>query len=110
MQRKNRRRKAILVLAVVFLSMAAAFAVLAEENSEYVTIKIHYRLEDEKGEQIFDDYVASLQYGTNFSAEVPSPTFIGYAPCQKKEGNYVSADRVSLSFENLQENQELTAR
>ncbi len=107
MQRKNRRRKAILVLAVVFLSMAAAFAVLAEENSEYVTIKIHYRLEDEKGEQIFDDYVASLQYGTNFSAEVPSPTFIGYAPCQKKEGNYVSADRVSLSFENLQENQEL---
>lgn len=58
-------------------------SVVADDSSstdpEYITITIHYT-DAETGESVFDDYVATLHYGTEFSMEVDSPIRIGYEP------------------------------
>lgn len=51
----------------------------ASTDPEYVTITIKY-VDAETGESVFDDYVATLHYGTEFSMEVDSPIRIGYEP------------------------------
>ena len=77
----------------------------ATEETNYVTITIHYQL---NGKQVFADYIASLQYGTSFTAVVPSPGYPGYAPYQKgNDGTLVPAEQVELSFQELTDNQEI---
>lgn len=51
----------------------------ASTDPEYVTITIKY-VDAETRESVFDDYVATLHYGTEFSMEVDSPIRIGYEP------------------------------
>lgn len=76
----------------------------APASGEFVTVQINYLLNNQP---IFDPYIASLQYGTSFSANIPSPTFMGYAPFISVDGVEVSADSVSFSYVNLTESQEL---
>ncbi|MBO5157989.1 MAG: InlB B-repeat-containing protein [Lachnospiraceae bacterium] len=49
------------------------------ETPEYVTITIRY-VDSESHVAVFDDYVATLHYGAKFTADVDSPTRVGYAP------------------------------
>lgn len=51
----------------------------ASTDPEYVTITIKY-VDAQTRESVFDDYVATLHYGTEFSMEVDSPIRIGYEP------------------------------
>ena len=77
------------------------------ERKEYVTVTIHYRLESEDGVKIFADYIASLQYGSTFSATVASPVYAGYEPYILIDGVESEARSVGLSYTDLQEDQEM---
>ena len=68
-------------------------------DQEYVTITIHYT-DAETGESVFDDYVATLRYGTEFSMEVDSPIRIGYEPYL----NDVKQDTVVIENKKYTEN------
>lgn len=63
------------------MSLDDDVAVVADDDTEpeYVTITIQY-LDEESQVKVFDDYVATLRYNTEFSANVDSPTRVGYAP------------------------------
>lgn len=84
----------------------SAAAPAAQSDSGIVTITIHYQLED--GTPVFGDYVASLQDGSAFSAEVSSPLYIGYEPKISEGGVYKDAKTVALQYTNLHTNVELT--
>lgn len=71
----------------------------AEETPEYVTITIQY-VDSETKTPVFDEYVATLQYGTEFTAEVSSPTRVGYAPYIEN----TSAETVKIPKQEYKEN------
>lgn len=81
-------------------------AVYPTEVKANVIIRIQYLVEG--GGKVFNDYSVSLVAGDDYSADVPSPTFSGYEPYILKDGEYVSAEKVHLSYDNLQSDQEIT--
>jgi len=81
-------------------------AVYPAEVKANVIIRIKYLVEG--GGKVFNDYSVSLVAGDDYSADVPSPTFSGYEPYILKDGEYVSAEKVHLSYDNLQSDQEVT--
>lgn len=81
-------------------------AVYPTEIKANVIIRIQYLVEG--GGKVFNDYSVSLVAGDDYSADVPSPTFSGYEPYILKDGEYVSAEKVHLSYDNLQSDQEVT--
>lgn len=91
-----------MALLMMFTSMPfQSLSVFAEEesSSEFVSYTIEYRELKEDGTlgmKLFDSYVATLQYGTSFSAKVPSPTYIGYEPYEKVGDTYEPADEVVI--------------
>lgn len=79
-------------------------------ESEYITIKIHYKMEQE-GEEVerFSSYIATLHRGSSFSATVPSPIYVGYTPTLNKDGDvYEDATNVYLNYTDLQSDKEIT--
>lgn len=74
----------------------------SNEEIEYVTITIHYMAEDIDTKldiQVFDDYVATLRAGTEFSTTVESPTYPGYAPYLVNLDNTLKdASEIELSY------------
>ena len=52
----------------------------------------------------FEPYGASVAKGSDFTATVPSPAVMGYAPFRRVGENYIDASMVELDFTNIQEN------
>ncbi len=51
----------------------------------------------------FEPYGASVATGSDFTASIPSPKVVGYAPYRRIGEDYVKADTVELNYTNIQE-------
>ena len=72
----------------------------AEEEHTTYSIIINYLFAN--GALAFEPYGATVAQGSNFGAEVTSPTVVGYRPVFQLDGS--SADVVNLDYTNIQEN------
>lgn len=76
-------------------------AVEDRATTEFVTVEINYIYTDDS--KAFESYIAVLEKGSDFNADITSPSIVGYQP-------YVEdtiANSVKLSYKNLTENQEI---
>lgn len=76
-------------------------AARAADESDTHTIVINYLFDNNA--IAFEPYGASVAKGSDFSAKIPSPTVVGYAPFRRVGEDYVEAKEVVLDIKNIQE-------
>lgn len=84
-----------------------AVALAAEdEELQSRTIVINYKYED--GTLAFEPFVATIEYGGEFTYTAVSPTVVGYAPyIANTDGTYKEAKEIELNYSALTENVEI---
>ena len=72
----------------------------AEEDHQTCSIVINYLFDNNA--ITFEPYGASIAKGSDFKADITSPTVVGYAPFRRVDENYIDASVVSLDLTNVQ--------
>ncbi|MBE6673299.1 MAG: hypothetical protein E7599_07265 [Ruminococcaceae bacterium] len=71
-----------------------------EEDGKTHSIVINYLFDNNA--MAFEPYGASVAKGSDFTASVPSPKIVGYAPYRRIGEDYLPADTVELNYTNIQ--------
>ena len=83
---------------------ASAPSLLADDADEHTTYSIVINYLFDNNAIAFEPYGASVAKGSDFTAEITSPTVVGYAPYRRVGEDYIDASVVELDYKNIQQN------
>ncbi len=88
----------------VLFSSADSMLAEPKANEDFTTVSIVINYLFDNNAIAFEPYGASVAKGSDFSASVPSPSVVGYAPFRRVDEDYVDASVVEIDLKNVQDN------